>query len=97
MSNRALTASRRPRRGEAAHTVHLSDPVVEVAMQDLTRFVYRKERLYAPGGPFFGVRVIRGLTNPSHGVAAGKRYHTQPDPFGRHAYDHWCEQAGEAP
>lgn len=37
----------------------------------------------------------RQLAAYAAGVAAGTRYHTAPDPFGRHAIDRWRSTAGE--
>ena len=33
------------------------------------------------------------LSDLAGGVQEGVRYHTAPDPFGRHAYDHWREES----
>jgi hypothetical protein len=149
----------------------LSDPVVEVAMEHLTAWVYPRRRstdyaplvlvvalgklmaLVLPGNRYTGrqrhdlrhylqeqrrLRLQKGLSNPSHragaihafkhlkyngchfdaaelrvwalahgwtaddaqqlgdyaeGVLVGTRYHTPPDPWGRHAINRWREEA----
>jgi hypothetical protein len=37
------------------------------------------------------------LAGYARGVEEGVRYHTTPDPFGRHAYGHWREAADDSP
>ncbi len=41
----------------------------------------------------FTAEDARRLAEYAQGVRAGTRYHTQPDPFGRHAIIHWQEDA----
>jgi len=36
------------------------------------------------------------LRDYAEGVLAGKRYHTDPDPFGMHAIHQWREDAGKS-
>jgi hypothetical protein len=56
------------RRPAVAPAVHLSDPVVEVALRHLTARVYSRKRIYAPDH-FFCVRPLQGLQNPYHRTA----------------------------
>ena len=37
------------------------------------------------------------LADYARGVEQGVRYHTTPDPFGRHAYRYWREAANDSP
>jgi hypothetical protein len=110
------------------------DPVVEEALKDLQRFVYRRRRIYNlrlerrdksmkdPGARAGAVHIFKHLRHHGYsfppelvrtwalghgwkpddadalseyaaGVAGGTRYHTQPDPFGRHAIIRWRESA----
>jgi hypothetical protein len=171
MSSRTRRRAQSGKRSER----RLSNPVVEVAMLDLTARVYPRRRpsdyvplvlveavgkmmaLVLPGNRYTGrqqhdlrqhlqtqrrLRLQRGLSNPgaragvihafkhlkyngchfdpaelgvralahgwtaddaqqlgdyAEGVLAGTRYHTMPDPWGRHAINYWREEATRLP
>jgi hypothetical protein len=43
----------------------------------------------------FTAQDAQRLAEYAEGVQAGTRYHTQPDPFGRHAIVYWRQQGAE--